>query len=206
VAVGILAYFLIAGKNRFARGGMRRLIPIVTVSAIFVGILLLIYQPFTIAVIKRVNEAIDLVIHPNFDVQTDITVVYTFFVRALQRPWLGWGIGFDERAINPAEVFVYHLPAISEGYNRLVRLFFGAGIVGIFGFLIWQIAYIRRLLQGKEYFAYRLAMLLPVIGVYWGHDILRAVGILPIIFIVMGLGLALKKISPFSEQDATISE
>jgi hypothetical protein len=200
LALGLLTYIFLSSTNRIARFGIKRLVPVVVVGAMVVGLLLMVFPPFARAMSARFLEAADMIKHPRLDVQSDFSVIYVFFTRGLQRPWLGWGIGYDEVAIDPAKTFTYHLASVSEGYNRLVRMFFGSGIVGLAGFIIWQLAYFRRMVRKAGPYAYRLAMLLPVIGIYWGHDLIRAVGILPQIFIVMGLGLSLRRIAKTEEQ------
>jgi hypothetical protein len=194
LGVGVALYILLSFKDRFARIAIKRLIPIGIVGFLILAGFLIVFSSFTNAMLQRFNEAVDLVVHPRLDVQSDFSVIYVFFQRGLRRPWFGWGIGFDEVAINPATTFTYYNAAISEGYNRLIRMFFGAGIVGILGFVFWQAAYLRRMTARYHQFAYRMAMLIPVIGIYWGHDMIRAVSILPLIFIVMGMGLSLLKI------------
>ncbi len=195
LALGLLTYLLLSSTNRIARFGVKRLVPVVVIGTLAVSLMFIIYPPFAKAASARFGEAINMVKYPRLDVQSDFSVIYVFFTRGLQRPWLGWGIGFDEVAIDPATTFTYHLAGVSEGYNRLVRMFFGSGIVGLAGYFIWQLAYFRRMVAKAGPYAYRLAMLLPVIGIYWGHDLIRAVGILPQLFIVMGLGLSLRQIA-----------
>jgi hypothetical protein len=199
VVVALLAFVLISIGHRRAHFGVLRMVPLVIICILLAGALLLVYPPFSTALFARVNEAVGMILHPRLDVQTDFSVIYVFFQRALQRPWLGWGIGYDEVAINPAEVFTYHLATVSEGFNRLVRMFFGGGVVALAGFVFWQVAYMLRLIKGRGDFAYRMALLLPVIGVYWGHDMIRMVSILPTAFLVMGLGLALHRITPVAQ-------
>jgi hypothetical protein len=81
-------------------------------------------------------------------------------------------------------------------------MFFGGGVVALAGFIFWQAAYMLRLVKGRGNFAYRMALLLPVIGVYWGHDMIRMVSILPAAFFVMGLGLALQRITPVAQSSS----
>ena len=200
VLVGGLAYVLVSFRSRLGWLGLWRLFPLLAGIVIVFGISLAIYPKFASVLVSRINEPIVMWRERRLEVQTDLSVNYKLLEMGLERPWFGWGIGVDEEVLDPSELFVYHMETIAEGYNRLIRMFYGAGVVGVFGFIVWQLGYIKRLLKVQGSFAFKMAMLLPVVGIYWGHDMFRMVQFVPSLFLVMGLGLAWVKFASAKSQ------
>ena len=125
------------------------------------------------------------------------------FIKGMDTPWLGHGLGtfpnyfLGERFYTTKTIpgLTYERGAEYEvSWNRYAQIFFGAGLLGLLTYLIWQYDICAQIMRSGAPLPYRVAFLAAIIGMLWGHDQFRAViGYAPIYWL-MGLALAMARL------------
>jgi hypothetical protein len=134
---------------------------------------------------------------------TDIGLMSLAFIKGLDTPWLGHGLGTFPNYHRGRKLYTTEtIPGTSYErateydvtWNRYVQIFFGAGLLGLLTYLIWQYDICATLMRSGAPVPYRVAFLTAIIGMLWGHDQFRAViGYAPVYWL-MGLALAMERL------------
>jgi hypothetical protein len=137
--------------------------------------------------------------------KSSIALMTFAFLRGLDKPWIGHGLGtypnyyLTRYLFNTATIPLTSYERSTQyetTWNRYAQLFFGAGLLGLITYLIWQFDIINALLKSNVPFPYRIAFLAAIVGMFWGHDQFRAViGYAPIYWLI-GLSVAMQRLYP----------
>jgi hypothetical protein len=135
--------------------------------------------------------------------ESSIALMSFAFIKGLDKPWLGHGLGtFPNYFLGTQLYTTATIPGASYErsteyevtWNRYAQIFFGAGLLGLLTYLIWQYDICTKLMRSDAPFPYRVAFLSAIIGMFWGHDQFRAVvGYAPIYWLI-GLALAMERL------------
>ncbi len=135
--------------------------------------------------------------------ESSIALTGFAFIKGLDKPWLGHGLGTFPNYFLGTQLYTTEtIPGESYErateyevtWNRFAQIFFGAGLLGLLTYLIWQYDVYAKLMRSDAPFAYRVAFLAAFIGMLLGHDQFRAViGYAPLYWL-MGLALAMERL------------
>jgi len=159
---------------------------------------------------RRFNQTLEELVFEEGEGETLIGVFFIFhpFIRGLESPIIGhgwgtwpnygWKSGLSTRSV-PGPTYVEGATYEVSG-NRFGQIFYGAGIIGLLAYLIWQFSLFRLILRSQIPLPYRVAFLSLAAGMMWGHDMFRAVTAYPPLYWFLGLACAMGRVFPYNEK------